>query len=85
MATGYKNDIGPLFRPQDVGCMQRAGVLLDHADWMLDPAGDDQFADHAHARLVGARIAAKTMPPDHPWSDARIALYQAWIAGGFQP
>ena len=85
MEASYETDIRPLFRPQDIQCMARARVLLDQADWMLDPPGDGSFADHAHARLVGEKIAARTMPPDAPWPDAQIALYQSWMAGGFRP
>lgn len=85
MLASYARDILPLFRPQDIGCMARAQVLLDRADWMLDPAGGGRFADHAHARTVGERIVGKTMPPDAPWPDERIALYQTWMDGGFHP
>ena len=85
MATSYEKNILPLFRPQDIQCMARARVLLDQAAWMLDPAGDDSFADHAHARVVGEKIAGKSMPPDAPWPDDRIARYRDWMAGGFQP
>ena len=83
MATSYGKDILPLFRPQDVQCMARARVLLDQAQWMLDPAGDGRFADHAHARLVGERLANKSMPPDGPWPADHIARYLDWMAGGF--
>ena len=85
MTATYKKDILPLFRPQDIQCMARAHVSLGEADWMLDPAGDSRFPDHAHARIVGERLANKTMPPDAPWLAARIALYQDWMEGGFQP
>ena len=83
MATRYDKDILPLFRPQDIQCMARARVLLDQAEWMLDPAGDARFADHAHARLVGEKLANKSMPPDGPWSADQIALFLDWMAGGF--
>ena len=85
MSTSYEMDIRPLFRPQDIRCMERASVSLDAAAWMLDPAGDGDFADHAHARLVGKRIVSRTMPPDAPWPAEQIALYQDWMTGGFQP
>ena len=83
MATRYDTDILPLFRPQDIQCMARARVLLDQAQWMLDPAGDARFADHAHARLVGEKLVNKSMPPDGPWSADQIALFVDWMAGGF--
>jgi hypothetical protein len=85
MEVSYEKNILPLFRPQDVQCMARARVLLDQADWMLDPTGGGPFADHANARLVGEKIAARTMPPDAPWPDQQIALYQSWMATGFRP
>jgi hypothetical protein len=85
MATSYNADILPLFRPQDIHCMAGKQVSLDQAAWMLDPAGDGRFADHAHARMVGNAIVRKVMPPDGPWPAERVALYQDWMDGGFQP
>jgi hypothetical protein len=84
MAASYAKDILPLFRPQDIQCMERAQVLLGQADWMLDPAGDTRFADHAHARLVGEKLAGKAMPPDGPWPTEQIALYEDWMESGFR-
>jgi hypothetical protein len=52
---------------------------------MTDPAGDLRRPDHAHARRVFATLQSGRMPPDAPWSEAQLALYQAWMEGGFAP
>ena len=64
MATTYAKDIRPLFRPQDIACMSRAGVRLGDAAWMCDPAGNNGFADHGNARHVYAALEKGVMPPD---------------------
>lgn len=51
MTTSFGNDILPMFRPGDVACMTPKGVRLSDADWICDPAGNGDFADHANARL----------------------------------
>ncbi len=82
---GFALDILPLFRPHDLECLRPMGVHLDNPDWMTDPAGDLRRPDHAHARRVFAALQSGRMPPDAPWSEARLALYEAWMTAGFTP
>ena len=70
MAATYAKDIRPLFRPQDITCMSKAGVRLGDTTWMCDPAGNNGFADHGNARHVYAALEKGVMPPDKKWPQA---------------
>lgn len=87
MPKSFTKDVRPFFRPQDIGCMNRGGVLLDSQDYMCDLAGSEAFADHANARTVYARLTAVEgrMPPDGKWPKAKLDVYAAWMADGFLP
>jgi hypothetical protein len=85
MATTYSKDIRPLFRPQDVTCMTKAGVRLGDAAWMCDPAGNHGFADHGNARHVYAALEKGVMPPDRKWSQQALDTYKTWMNVGFAP
>ena len=85
MTTSYANDILPLFRPGDLACMTPKGVQLGEVQWMCDPAGNDDFDDHANARRVFAVLAAGFMPPGRRWSQDRLDTYSAWMTDGFRP
>jgi hypothetical protein len=52
---------------------------------MCDPAAGAGFTDHANARRVYAALKGKTMPPDAPWPQDWLDVYQNWIDTGFQP
>ena len=83
MATvSFAKDIVPLFDPTtDVPHMARAGFLLaDHA-YMSNPAHAQAVLDRLNGK--GGRIMPP--PPAAPWSQDRIALFKAWIDGGYQP
>ena len=80
-AVSFANDIVPLFRPLDVQCMKGKGVFLISYDYMKDP---DNAKDVLDRLEPGA--GALRMPQGGPyWSDESLALFQAWINGGFQP
>lgn len=81
----FAADVAPLFRPQDIACMEPMGVRLGDATWMTDAAGDLRRPDHANARRVFEQLRSGRMPPDQPWNDAQLATYSAWMAGGFAP
>lgn len=87
MQKSYAADVRPLFRPQDIACMAGSGVLLDDPAYMTDTRGDDAFVDHAHARLIYARLTdtSKPMPPDGPWPREKLDQYKSWMDGGFNP
>jgi hypothetical protein len=83
--TSFAEDILPLFKPGDIGCMAPRGVLLGSADWMCDPAAGDQYPDHDHARRVHAALSTGIMPPGRPWPQSSIDLFESWMADGFNP
>jgi hypothetical protein len=72
----FSHDISPLFGPHDISCMVPHGVLLNNSDWMCTPA---------NAQKVYAAVAAKRMPPGQPWPPDRLALFKAWMDGGYKP
>jgi hypothetical protein len=81
----YGRDIRPKFRPGDITCMIRGHIYLADAAWMCDPAPGAGYADHANARKVYSALKGKTMPPDAPWPQDWLDVYQNWIDTGFQP
>jgi hypothetical protein len=87
--VSFASDIVPLFTRQDTSCMSGRGVILNSYAYMSNAAGDAVYADHANARHVLARLQGSEkprMPMGEPaWSAAKIAIFQNWISGGFQP
>jgi hypothetical protein len=82
MAVSFAKDILPLFDPNtDIPHMARAKFMLaDHA-FMSVPENAQSVLD----RLNGKGGAVMPPPPAKPWSPDRIALFKAWIDGGYQP
>jgi len=81
MATvSFKSDILPLFTQMDIDHMQGFGVELDSYDYMKDPG---------NAKSVYYQVSQKLMPPAHsgedPWSEDKVALFDDWMEGGYQP
>ena len=74
MALSFAGDIRPLFREEDVECMQGMGVDLDDSAWMCVPA---------NAELIYGRVADGSMPPDEPWPEDRVALFKRWMEAGY--
>ena len=72
---GFAKDIRPLFNKREVEKMKSiAGFDLS------------KFEDvRRHASKIFFRLSTKTMPPDKPWSDNRIAKFKQWIDGGMKP
>lgn len=85
MASTFAEDILPKFRGIDQGCMAPKGVLLGSAEWMCDPAGNDEFADHANARRVYGALSTGFMPPGHKWSRDWLDSFDSWMTDGFKP
>lgn len=87
MPVSFTTDIRPLFTNSDIDCMSGLGVELASYDYMSAAAGDDHFADHAHARDVLAHLTGARrprMPSGGPyWADTQIALFTQWMADGF--
>lgn len=83
MATtvSFATDILPLFTQVDIDHMQEQGVQLNDYGYMSTPA---------NASAVYGQLSSKQMPPSWgggggPWSDSNIALFKAWMDGGYQP
>jgi hypothetical protein len=81
-SVGFAADIRPLFTDIDI----------DHMSWFCDLS---QYGDvKANANGILRRLRAQggpVMPPppakggDGPWPAEKIALFQSWIDGGYQP
>jgi hypothetical protein len=70
----FTNDIRPLFHERDVEHMKRiAGFDLSSFDDV-----------RRHAGRIFFRLSTKTMPPDKPWLDDRIAKFKQWMDGGMK-
>jgi hypothetical protein len=85
VTVSFAVDILPKFRPGDIGCMSPKGIFIGSAEWMCDPAGSDEFADHANARRVYVPLSQGIMPPNRKWPQDWIDLYRSWMADGFNP
>lgn len=83
--TQFGQDVLPLFRASDIGCMAPRGILLGSSDWMCDPAASDDYPDHGNARRVFAALSAGIMPPNGKWPQSRLDVFQRWMNDGFNP
>jgi hypothetical protein len=72
----YSHDIRPLFRANDIACMDPRGKKLDDPTWMCVPA---------NAQLVYAAVSAGRMPPDGRWSPDKVTLFKQWMDDGYNP
>jgi hypothetical protein len=78
----FASDILPLFsKTTDIPHMARFGVMLAEYSYMSVPANAQVVLD----RLNGTTPPIMPPPPAAPWTPANIALFQAWMAGGYQP
>ena len=73
MALSFAADIRPLFRDEDIECMEGMGIDMGDPAWMCVPA---------NAELVYSRVADGSMPPDQAWPAERVALFKAWMDAG---
>lgn len=73
MALSFAGDIRPLFREEDIECMQGMGVDLGEAAWMCVPA---------NAQSVYERVADGSMPPDDAWPAEKVSLFKRWMDAG---
>lgn len=80
-APSFANDIVPLFTQTDVDHMKDQGVSLDDYAYMSNPS---------NAQSVYQQVSSGSMPPkwgggEGPWPAANVALFKAWMDGGYQP
>lgn len=80
-APSFAADILPLFTAIDIAHMAHGGVMLGEYAYMSQPAHAQAVLD----RLNGVGGAIMPPPPAAPWSQANIAQFKAWMAGGYQP
>jgi hypothetical protein len=89
MPVSFAKDISHLFRAGDIQCMKNYFVYLDDYSYMSDAASDADFADHANARRVHARLVGTItprMPQGGPyWPQEQLDLFQTWMTDGFLP
>ena len=73
MALSFAADIRPLFRGEDIECMQGMGIDLGEAAWMCIPE---------NAQSVYERVADGSMPPDEAWPAEKVSLFRSWMDAG---
>jgi hypothetical protein len=80
MTVSFETDILPLFTSMDIEHMGRVGLALDDYSSMSQPA---------IASAVYEQVSSGGMPPsdsgEQPWSQDQVALFKAWMEGGYQP
>ena len=80
-AVSFARDIKPLFRPIDIQHMKPHGVMLDDYTYMSDASNV-----HANAQVVFDQLSSQSMPPGGPfWTPDQLALFTAWMQGGYHP
>lgn len=70
---GFETDIRPLFREQD-----RRSMTFMFDLWSLEDV-------KANADAILASVSAGEMPCDDAWPEDRVALFKAWVDGGYAP
>jgi hypothetical protein len=80
-AVSFAKQILPLFTQTDIDHMSGFGVMLADYSYMSQPANAAGVLGH----LNGSTPPIMPPPPEGPWPAANIALFQAWISGGYQP
>jgi hypothetical protein len=80
--VSFAADILPLFSTTtDIPHMARVDVMLANYNYMSVPANAQNVLDH----LDGTKAPLMPPKPDGPWSLDQIALFKAWMTGGYQP
>ncbi len=74
MALSFATDIRPLFRDEDITCMDGSGVHLDDHAWMCVPA---------NAQSVYDQVSTGAMPPGEPWAKDHVSLFKKWMDAGY--
>jgi len=69
----FATAIRPLFRSYDIESMKPAGIDLSSYEEVRKHAGD-----------IYARLSAKEMPCDGPWSDDDVRKFKEWVDSGMK-
>ncbi len=70
-ALSFATDIRPLFRDKDIRAMKPNGIDLSSYEDVKKRAQD-----------IYARLSAKEMPCDGPWSDSLLQKLKEWMQSG---
>ncbi len=70
----FATDIRPLFRERDIEAMKPHGIDLSSYEDVKNRARD-----------IYARLSAKEMPCDGPWTDSQVEKLKEWIKSGMEP
>jgi len=70
----FAADIRPLFRSYDIESMKPAGIDLSSYEDVKKKA-----------QSIYARLSAKEMPCDGPWSGQSMQKFKEWMESGMQP
>ncbi len=73
-SLSFAGDIRALFRDGDIAAMKRIGVDLASCEGVKKDA-----------RKIHARLSAKEMPCDGPWSTEKIEKFKEWMESGMKP
>ena len=73
-AFGFATDIRPLFRDKDIKAMKPMGIDLSCCEDVKK-----------HAQDIYARLSAKGMPCDEPWTDDHVRKLKEWMQSGMAP
>ena len=73
-ALSFATDIRPLFRDKDIKAMKGIGIDLSSYEDVKKRARD-----------IYARLSAKKMPCDGPWSENNVQKFKQWLEGGMEP
>lgn len=73
-ALSFAADIRPLFQDRDIKAMEPMGIDLS------------SYKDvKKHAQDIYARLSAKEMPCDGPWTDDHVQKLKDWMESGLEP
>ncbi len=73
-AFSFATDIRPLFRDKDIKAMKPNGIDLSSYEDVKKRVQD-----------IYARLSAKEMPCDEPWSENNVQRFKEWMESGMDP
>jgi succinate dehydrogenase/fumarate reductase cytochrome b subunit len=74
IVLSFAAEIRPLFRDKDIKAMKPMGIDLSSYEDVKK-----------HIRDIYARLSAKGMPCDEPWSDGHLQKLKEWMQSGMAP